>query len=131
MAFADPLSISKGSLTPVTTSPLSFVTNKLENQGKVRLNTATDLTNPETLAIRHQATGSDKNGGTIVDRHLVSSSRTERDVNGVAHQCVVNLTIAVPRNGLFSEAEVTGQVALLANLFFTAGSPAAILTNQS
>jgi hypothetical protein len=110
---------------------VTFVTNRREPTGAVRLNTATDLSNPETLTIRHQVTGSEKNGGVIVDRHLVSTSRVERDSAGVAHMCTVNLTIAVPRNGLFTTTEVTRQIALLANLLFTSGMVDNILQNQA
>jgi hypothetical protein len=116
--------------TPATGSEVEFVSNNTYPGGTDRLNSATSLSDPEKLVIKHSVSGSEK-GGNLVDRHLVSFSRVERDEDGKAHQCTVNVTIAVPRNGLFSTAEVTRQLALASNFLHTSGITAAILQNQS
>jgi hypothetical protein len=130
MALSDPLSISPTTPTIGTGSDVDFVVTSRAGSSCERLNDATTLSDPEKLVIKHQVTGTEKQGN-LVDRHLVQLSRVERDSDGVAHACVVNVTMSVPRNGLFSTAEVTRQVAILANLLFDTGMTAAILQNQS
>lgn len=131
MALAETLAISPTEPTIGTGSNVSFATT-LRGPGAAteRLNVATDLSNPEKLVIKHQVTGSEKSGN-LTDRHLIQLSRVERDSDGLPHNCVVNLTISVPRNGLFSVAEVERQVSLMANLFFATDISTAILQNQS
>lgn len=70
---------------------------------------------PKTLVVKHSTTGSKAD---IVDRHLVQISDTVKDSVGVLRTAVVNLTIAVPRDG-FTNAAVRGMVDRLVSLLTT------------
>lgn len=131
MAFDDSLAISSVTPTAGSGSDVTFTTIERGLKETTRMNTATDLSSPENLVIRHQVQGSTKNGGTITDRHLIQAARTELDGDGNPYTCVVNLTIAVPRVGLFSQAEVQRQIDLIVNLLLASGAVAAILRGES
>ncbi len=113
--LADPLTIPAATPTAGSGSGVTFTTTEFAGKSSTRLNTATSLSAPETLVIKHQTTGPDKNL-VVRDRHLISSSRVETDTDGKPYACTVNLTFDVPRNGLFSDADVLRQLSILANL---------------
>lgn len=128
--FSDTVTISPTAPTIGTGSDVDFVTIGQGAQSRERLNDDTTLSDPEKLIIKHQQTGSEKTGN-LVDRHLISLSRVERDSDGNPHTCVVNLTIAVPRNGLFSTVEVERQLSILENFLLGSGNVGKILMNQA
>lgn len=128
--FADPLLISPDALTIATSNQVTF--SVIETQGKMRKrkNSATTPSDPENMVINHFVQGSEA-AGTLADRHLIQLSRVERDTAGKPFTCVVNLTLTVPRNGLFSTAEVTRQIQLLANFVLASGKVASVLDGES
>jgi hypothetical protein len=72
------------------------VTYRLASQdagGSRRIDVATTLQNPGLLVIKHSTTGK---GSAMVDRHLVSISRTLATTTG-PQTCTVNFTMAIPR----------------------------------
>lgn len=120
MALSDTINLSPNAPTAASGSEKVYVLTGRDGTSSTRMNQATDLSNPELLVIKHQKVGSETNGGTIVDRHLIQLSRTERDANGKAHAMIVNFTLAIPRNGLFSDGETDGMCWQLANLLLDA-----------
>jgi len=130
MALLDTISLSADLAGVAATNMNSFVLIKRGPLETERLHSASDLSNPELLIVKHQISGSEKTGG-VIDRHLISFVRTERDVNAVAHRSVVNLTLTVPRVGLFDNADMLRQVAFMANLMGDAARRNAILRNES
>jgi hypothetical protein len=130
MALADPLTVSPTTPTAGTGSDVDFAVVGRGTRDTSRLNDATTLSDPEYFNVKHNISGTEK-GGDLTDRHLVQLSRVERDSDGAAHTCVLNLSIVVPRNGLFSEAEVLRQVSLLTNFLLGSGNLGAVLQGQS
>lgn len=128
--LADPLLVSPDAYTIVASNNVTF--DLVEATGKLRRrkNAATSISDPELLVINHFLQGSEA-AGTLADRHLIQTSRVERDTLGKPYVCVANLTLTVPRVGLFSDAEVLRQVNLLANLAGASGRLASILAGQS
>lgn len=97
MALADPI---------VTQDPseVTWSVIKSTNDGKVRMNVATDLSTPELMTIRHSQSGK---GPSAVDRHNIVISRTEKDSEtGQLSTASVSVTYTVPRSGLFTQTEV-------------------------
>lgn len=80
----------------------TFSLIKTNSDGTARIDTATPLSTPTILNIKHSVTGK---GALAVDRHLIqvvkSVSATPSDV-----QVVANLTLAVPRNIAISKEDV-------------------------
>lgn len=130
MAYADPLTVSPTAPTAGTGSNVTFNKIRQAAQEAERLDAATTLSDPQKLVIKHQTSGSEK-AGNLIDRHLVSFSRVERDSSGNAAAAVVNLTISVPRNNMFSTSEVQTQVNMLVNFIMGSGNLAALLQGQS
>lgn len=98
------------------TVDVTFVNTKLLSDGRQRINDETDLLAPETLVIRHSNSkgGQGNPADAVVDRHLISLSRVERDSEtNQAYTATVNLTIAVPRSSLFTPTEVDRLVTLV------------------
>lgn len=128
--FADPILVSPDPVTIVTSNNVTF--DVVEQSGKMRRrkNAATTPSDPENLVVNHFVQGSEA-AGTLADRHLIQTSRVERDVAGKPFTCIVNLTLTVPRNGLFSTADVQRQVNLISNFINAAGYVGKILDGQS
>lgn len=85
--------------------------------GTVRLDGASTLTQPRKLVIKHSVSGK---GSAAVDRHLVQL--TETVVSGADSATgTVNLTFAMPRNPLITEAKMYDLASLLLD-FITGGS---------
>lgn len=96
-----------------------FTKVKQMNDGAERVNEATSLTEPEKLTIKHQEMNSKEEG--LRDRHLVSLTRTERDSEtGLLSTATVNITFTVPRNNLFSAAEIERMFGLTVDLLDSA-----------
>lgn len=64
------------------------------NDGSKRIDTASTLSEPGVLQIKHSVSGS---GPNAIDRHLVQLSRTKISA-GVPRTLTVNFTVAVPRD---------------------------------
>lgn len=78
-----------------------------------RLDTASTLSEPRSLVIKHSASGS---GANAVDRHLVQSSVTKLNSSGVARTGTVNLTIAMPRDTVITSALIEDCIANIVSL---------------
>lgn len=110
----------------------TFVSTKILPDGIQRMNDESDLALPELLVIRHQVVGGGKaSGGQMVDRHLVSLSRVERDSETSATStCTVNLTMQVPRS-FFTASEVEKQINMLVALLTSEGTLVQLLRGES
>lgn len=100
----------------------SFVPQKNLPDGRVRINDATTLLEPELLTIRHSTSrgGSGNPKQAVVDRHLVQASRTLRDSEtGEEYQATVNMTFIVPRHASF---DATAVGALQNDVVYTLGA---------
>lgn len=107
MPFSNPLSLSPDG----GTTTHDFVEIKRLVDGVERLNDETDLILPEKVVIKHATQGGK---GKELDRHLVQITKTERDATtGDIWAAGVNLTLVVPRQTMFSAADVKRLVALM------------------
>lgn len=108
MSFTDTLTLDNA--TGVDTV-YALITR--DNTGTKRLNTATSLTEPDNLVIKHSSSGV---GANAIDRHLIQFSRTNVDAVGVPRTAIVNFTIAQPRSAALTNAEVIDLVSNLIDL---------------
>lgn len=131
MALTDSLALSQGAHTAGTGSVLTFVTTKRGNTETERIDNTTDLQSPRLLIVRHQTNGKEGIGNGITDRHLFQLSKVERDVNGKAFALQTNLTMVVPRVGLFDSSDVYPQLRLLCNFLATSANIDALLRGES
>lgn len=107
-----------------------YVATKRLPDGVERLDDQTNLTEPHLLVIRHQTQGTPK-AGNVVDRHLISFSRTEKHPDtGALYTAVQNWTLSVPRVGLFSDGECFQMKTLLDELL-TSANLSKILRGES
>nr|QDH88738.1 MAG: hypothetical protein H2Bulk35506_000002 [Leviviridae sp.] len=86
--------------------------------GARRIDSASTLTEPRFLEIKHSNSGK---GAGIVDRHLVSASKQKLDGAGVPYKAIANFTMAVPRNTVFSTADVLDLAAAIIDLITDGG----------
>lgn len=131
--FADPLTISPDAPTRATTNNVTWDVNESLGKMRKRLNAATSIQDsPEYLVMNHFTQGSEKDG-TLADRHLLQLSRVERDTAGKPFTSVLNVTLLIPRNALFSTADITRQFNLAANFLADTGNGrlAAFIAGQS
>lgn len=84
-----------------------------DESSSTRLDTASTLSEPKKLVIKHSTSGS---GANIVDRHLIQVSNTQLDSAGVPRTAVVNLTMAVPRNAAVAQSDVEDAIANIVSL---------------
>jgi hypothetical protein len=96
----------------------SFVLQGRDNQGSRRIDSASTLTEPRLLTVKHSKTGT---GANAIDRHLIQFTRTELDAATIPRTATVNLTIAVPQSSVFSAAEIQDMVAYLVDLISDGG----------
>jgi hypothetical protein len=113
MSLTDTLTLDNSSGTEAT-----FSLQGRDNQGSRRIDTASTLTEPRSLIIKHSKTG---NGVNAIDRHLIQFSRTELDSATVPRTAIVNLTMAVPQSAVFSSSEIKDMVAYLVDLVSDGG----------
>lgn len=78
------------------TTPQQYVLVGQNAQDSKRVRTDSLLGLPQTLAVKHSASGG---RGQEVDRHLVQVTNTVKDGNGIARIATVNMTVTVPREG--------------------------------
>lgn len=98
MMLADPMTLTVDSVAN------EYAKVRTDATGAVRINTATDLTLPEYLTVRHSTSG---RGDQTIDRHLCQFTRAERDADtGSIYTSQLNVTFVVPRVNLFSTAEI-------------------------
>lgn len=86
--------------------------------GTRRIDIATDLSEPAFLTIRHSQSGS---GNKVVDRHLVQFTRTFTDSLGATFVVTTNFTVAVPRTGAVTAADVADEVCRLLDFLSSGG----------
>lgn len=84
-----------------------------DNTGSTRLDTASTLTEPKRLNIKHSSSGQ---GAAAIDRHLIQTSNTKLNTAGVARTATVNLTIAVPRDTVITAAIVEDLISNIISL---------------
>lgn len=129
--LADPLNVSQTAPTAGTGSEVAYNVVKRGDREAHRLKAGATLTDPTWIVVKHSSSGSGKNGGTIVDRHLIQGSIVEHDALGVEHVQTVNLTLIVPRVSIFSEAEIGYNLNRVVNTILGSGNLTAILQGQS
>lgn len=92
-----------------------------DSSSSTRIDTASTLSEPKKLIVKHSVSGS---GANAVDRHLIQASQRKLDTGGLPRDAVVNMTIAVPRNTVITTAMVddlvSNIISLLANHAFSA-----------
>lgn len=89
-----------------------------EANGSKRIDIATTLSEPATLAIKHS---SSRSGSVVTDRHLVQFIRTYLDAAGAPFQVTTNFTMAVPRTGAITAAMVADEVCHLIDFLSDGG----------
>ena len=129
--FADPLTISPDTLSPSATNPVTWDLVEATGRMRRRINNASTADLPENLVINHFVQGNEKVPTSLVDRHLVQFSRVERDTAGNPYTSIVNVTMSVPRIGLFTAAEMQRQIYLSCNFLLASGRVAALMAGQS
>jgi hypothetical protein len=85
---------------------------KDQNQTK-RIDSAGTLAAPRTCVVKHSSSGK---GTNIIDRHLIQFTELVQDAAGVDRTAVVNLTMAVPRSSVITNAKVIDLVSFLVDL---------------
>jgi len=84
-----------------------------DQTGSKRIDTASTLTEPRTLVVKHSTSGT---GTAAIDRHLIQSSVTKINSSGVARTGTVNLTIAMPRDTVVTAALIEDCIANIVSL---------------
>lgn len=88
------------------------------SNGSEWIDVATNLTEPGRMKILHSSNGK---GSDVVDRHLVSFSRTLVDATGSPRTVTLNFTMSVPRSTV-----ITGQI-----VYDAVGNLVDLLSNQA
>jgi hypothetical protein len=81
-----------------------------DGTGTLRIDTLSSLSEPRTLSIKHSIQGK---GAAAIDRHLIQLQKQDTGDSGVLESCIVNLTVALPRSGTFSNGDVHNLLAFL------------------
>lgn len=132
MALADSLTIQGAASTSGSGSALTYALTKRDAGGTERIDTASTVFTPNLVRVKHSVQGASKGAnGTIVDRHLFSVVKTMRDANNVAYEAVVNLTVAIPRNAGFTQAELRAEVWRICNFFSNSANIDSFLRGES
>jgi hypothetical protein len=79
-----------------------------DGTGTIRHDIASTVSEPRRLSIKHTVQGA---GADAIDRHLVSSTHTLLSATGKPRTCIVNTTIAVPRDTVITDTVVNDLVA--------------------
>lgn len=91
---------------------------KQDGIGASRIDIATVLSLPAYLTIKHSVSGK---GADIVDRHLVSLTRTYLDSAEKMFTVTSNWTVAVPRTSAITAAMVADETARLIDFMSSGG----------
>lgn len=122
MALADQHTISAGQPTVGTGSTLIFSTTKRGPDGTERIDTLSAPGTPNLLVVKHSVQGVEVKGvGEVVDRHLISIIKSNRQADNVLRKLQVNLTVSNPRSANFSSADVRAELWRMFN--FLNGTP--------
>jgi hypothetical protein len=89
-----------------------------DKTGSIRMDSATTLTEPRKLEIKHSSSGK---GADVVDRHLVQASHLKVAGTGQTRTAVVNLTLAVPRDSVITATIVQDLLAAIIDLITDGG----------
>lgn len=87
-----------------------------DSGGASWLNSATDLSAPHVLNIKHTLA---KPGLKGVDRHLYQITKTVNDTDGNPYTLTGNFTVIRPRSGLFTVNDVNDLFMMFVSLFIT------------
>lgn len=93
-----------------STSPQYNLVSQV-GQASLRVQTDSTLDKPITLGIKHNVTGK---ALTVTDRHLVSFSDTP--VTDGVPPMIINLTMAVPREGSYAATDIADYILQAFNL---------------
>lgn len=87
--------------------------------GARRIDVTSTPTEPRLLEIKHSSSGK---GAAVVDRHLISASKTVDDeTSGGPKKAIVNLTISLPRTVSLAAADVHDLIAVIVDLISDGG----------
>lgn len=125
MAFSNDIVIADAAAANKTFKLIS-----LTDGNSSRIDSASNLTTPRSMFIKHQTSGSKANGN-ISDRHLVSFSATYLDGANKEQVAVLNLTVQVPRSTAVSRANVNDLIAFARNWFGVSANVDGLLINES
>lgn len=84
-----------------------------DSNSSKRIDTASTNTEPKLLNVKHSVSGS---GSAAVDRHLIQCSQLKLNSAGVPRTGTVNLTIAVPRDTVITQAMIEDCIANIVSL---------------
>lgn len=93
----------------------TFAQMTVQQGGIIRINTASSLAAPDTLAIRHERSA--PKTGDAVNRHNVINRVTVVDSDGVQHVLAVSLTISQPEHTSVTNAIVKAALAAVFGVF--------------
>ena len=96
---------------------VSFVLTKNNSDGTIRIDSASTLSLPYTLAIKHSTSGK---GAEAIDRHLVQFAKTV-NATPVPVQVVANFTLAVARNSALTQEIIFDVVANMLDFLMSGG----------
>jgi hypothetical protein len=125
MAFANDIVIADAAAANKTFKLIS-----LTDGNSSRIDSASNLTTPRSMFIKHQIAGSKANGN-ISDRHLVSFSATYLDGSNKEQTAVLNFTLQVPRSTAVSRTNVNDLIAFLRNWLGVSTNVDGLLINES
>nr|QDH89506.1 MAG: hypothetical protein H3BulkL171406e3117_000002 [Leviviridae sp.] len=115
MSLADPLVLKDAAAADVTFPIQSVIAAKAANDptGTIRVDAASAPTTPRLLTIKQQVTGK---GSARVRRTLVSLTQDKLSAAGVPSRMVINLSIAYPLNGDFTQTDANNGIAIVGDL---------------
>lgn len=93
----------------------TFAQMTVQQGGVIRINTASSLAAPDTLAIRHERSA--PKGQDAVNRHNVINRVTIVDSDGAQHILSVSLTISQPEHVSVTSAHVKAALAAVLGVF--------------
>jgi hypothetical protein len=97
---------------------ISYVLLSRDGSGTKRLDSASTLSEPRHMVVKHSVQGSN---AEAIDRHLVQFTHTKLTTAGSPKTAVVNLTVAVPRDTVITATIVNDLVANLVDLIADGG----------
>jgi len=115
MSLADPLVLKDAAAADVTFPIQSVISAKSPGDptGTIRIDAASTPTEPRMLTIKQQVTGK---GSARVRRALVSYTQELLSTSGIPSKLVINLSIAYPLSGLFTQTHVNNGLAVVGDL---------------
>lgn len=115
MSLADPLVLKDAAAADVSFPIQSVISAKSPGDptGTIRVDAASTPTEPRLLTIKQQITGK---GTSRVRRSLVSLTQDILSSAGVPSKMVINLSIAYPLNGDFTQTHVNNGIAIVGDL---------------